>query len=498
LLDDPLGALGGPSAKAGSGNSAAAQPSASSTNDVQAVAPVASALSTQEHPLVQEEASADADVSNPLPEAEAGPASEGLLPGAAPSAASPVQKEEEGWPCGQHSAAAALPQVGPDVDDLVDALMATLVMQLLPVPGLWNAAFLLSQLCPHASTADQQQQQNQVAWVFKVSPEQCETLHSALAKAATDVLEELGSMWCEAVFPLICMEWQLATDGIARPLLRASADVLIAGPSLYPPRPPSASSVAVGQPQAVAAATAVAQMMGLSVSAASALHVHHSVQRLVAVLQLLQLLRNGKSSPEPPLPSVPEMDQRHLDINEGQQVDFQPSAAIPCVVSFAPGQERRVYFSVAGVALTKLHDYLMDANAIQSAAARASVLHSSPAVVLADPAPTRLNAGIVLSVSPMLGADPVVDKNVGKWLHVHVRPSVRGLLRVLRGAPGRKGGVLGAMRQLADGHWVLAFPDAERAASARNLVEQNAARLRSLYAEMLGPVISPVGAADYW
>lgn len=121
------------------------------------------------------------------------------------------------------------------------------------------------------------------------------------------------------------------------------------------------------------------------------------------------------------------------------------------------------------------------------------MLHSSPAVVLADPAPTRLNAGIVLSIAPLLGSEPTVDKNVAKWLHVQVRPSVRGLLRLLRSAAGgRKGGLLGAARNLVDGHWVLAFPDAERASNARQLVEQSTHRLRALYCELLSPVLSTV------
>lgn len=125
--------------------------------------------------------------------------------------------------------------------------------------------------------------------------------------------------------------------------------------------------------------------------------------------------------------------------------------------------------------------------------AQAVVLHSSPAVVLADPAPTRLNAGIALSVAPLLGCDPKVDGNVAKWLHVHVRPSVRGLLRLLRSAAGgRKGGLLGALRHLVDGHWVLAFPDVERASNARSMVEQAAHKLRALYCELLSPLLGAV------
>jgi hypothetical protein len=39
-------------------------------------------------------------------------------------------------------------------------------------------------------------------------------------------------------------------------------------------------------------------------------------------------------------------------------------------------------------------------------------------------------SGIVLSVAPLMGADPVIDPSHKRWLHVHVRPPVRGLLKV--------------------------------------------------------------------
>lgn len=63
---------------------------------------------------------------------------------------------------------------------------------------------------------------------------------------------------------------------------------------------------------------------------------------------------------------------------------------------------------------------------------QASLLRSLPVVVLADPSPNRPQAGVVLSVAPVLGARPFCDDNVQKWLHVHVRPSVRGLLRIIK------------------------------------------------------------------
>ena len=83
------------------------------------------------------------------------------------------------------------------------------------------------------------------------------------------------------------------------------------------------------------------------------------------------------------------------------------------------------------------------------------VLHSSAAIVLAEPAPTRLHAGVVISTAPLMGGEPFMDPNMGRWLHVHVRPSVRGLMRQLRQAATKKGGLLHALKDLSDGHWVL-------------------------------------------
>ncbi len=98
-------------------------------------------------------------------------------------------------------------------------------------------------------------------------------------------------------------------------------------------------------------------------------------------------------------------------------------------MSFTPGVERRVFFSIAGVALRRA-----DAGGGDAAASAQDyvLMRSLPVTVVADPSPNKPNTGVVLSVAPLLGANPSVDKSVPKWLHIHVRPSVRGLLRVLK------------------------------------------------------------------
>ncbi len=81
-------------------------------------------------------------------------------------------------------------------------------------------------------------------------------------------------------------------------------------------------------------------------------------------------------------------------------------------------------------------------------------------------------AGTVLSVAPLMGANPVIDPAHRRWLHIHVRPPVRGLLKVLRGSsvPSMHRNLAG---QLVDGHWVLSFPSADAAHYARDLVDQH-------------------------
>lgn len=48
---------------------------------------------------------------------------------------------------------------------------------------------------------------------------------------------------------------------------------------------------------------------------------------------------------------------------------------------------------------------------------------------------------------------------------------------------------------LCSGHWVLSFPDADRAASAQQHVEEWAHRMRAVYCQLLHPLLSGSGAA---
>lgn len=174
-----------------------------------------------------------------------------------------------------------------------------------------------------------------------------------------------------------------------------------------------------------------------------------------------------------------------------------PGNSVPCLVSFAPGREQRVLLAVVG---------------------GTAGAGSLPAAVLADPgkaagadnATTNAARATVLSVAPLVSTEASPDANVPRWLHVHVRPSLRGLMRVVRAGGGastggtgagggggggavgggnKRGGVVVAARALADGHWVLAFADAESAAAAAGLLRARAAQLRRDLSGALAPLI---------
>lgn len=310
-----------------------------------------------------------------------------------------------------------------------------------------------------------------------LTEDQLNILQAALETTQVALLEELNGMWCEAIFPLIAAEWTQAREGLLHPRLKASAEGLVAGVHTCP----------INQSFGTASMSSRRLEEGLSQSARSAVRQVHAVQRLVALAQLQELLTVGSITKACPVPSASDQELKEADIHEGMQVELVPGSAIGCVVSFAPGQERKVYFAVAGLSLQKLSSMEKDHSRLAN---QQALVRATPVAVLAEPARDKLNVGVVLSVAPLLGADPTPDKVVSKWLHVHVRPSVRGLLRLIKGAGSRKGGYMSSVRQLADGHWVLAFQSGDHANNAKNLVEQHIAKLRALYCELLAPLLT--------
>ncbi|GFH12996.1 FPL domain-containing protein [Haematococcus lacustris] len=174
--------------------------------------------------------------------------------------------------------------------------------------------------------------------------------------------------------------------------------------------------------------------------------VHH-MQRLVALMQVVHVVCNGQPQQTAPLPVCPPGEAWPLEVVEGQQVE-----------------------------VTQLTE----------------VLHSSPSIVLAEPSPARLNTGVVVALAPLLGGQMYPDPGNERWLHVWVRPSVRGLLKAWHQAASKRGGLLYSLRTLADGHWVLQFQDGDRLTYAVELAKVELARLLSVYKEQLGAAVNDV------
>ena len=61
---------------------------------------------------------------------------------------------------------------------------------------------------------------------------------------------------------------------------------------------------------------------------------------------------------------------------------------------------------------------------------------------------------------------------------------------MLQNSGGSGSALVNIGRQLIDGHWVLSFTNSQQAQNAQEMVQQHAARLRTLYGEALLPMLA--------
>ncbi|KAL0053901.1 hypothetical protein WJX82_000859 [Trebouxia sp. C0006] len=349
----------------------------------------------------------------------------------------------------------------------VDALFGSLLQPLLPSTCLWHIGWLLSHLLAHAQSASSQ-----------LSPHQQRVLDQAAEVGQAGLVENLQGMWCDAVAVLVGWEWPHARRAIWQAGTASTAAAVQAWLQAIQVQGLAQTSPGRdGSPQRGAlAANAV------SLSAEAAKHVLQSVHTFVALTQIQQVLHTGEISEQAPIPVVTESVLRSSELREGTTVSLDQQ--VTCSVAFAKGQERRVFFAVQGLPQAD--------RALQGAAAQAALATAAAttvaSVVLADPG-QQSNTGVVLSLAPLLGANPEVDRSHPRWLHVHVRPHVRGLLKLLKGSS--HGTVLMNIgRQLVDGHWVLSFATPQQAQYAQDMVVQHTARLRTLHGEAMLPMLT--------
>ncbi|CAD7699260.1 unnamed protein product, partial [Ostreobium quekettii] len=362
--------------------------------------------------------------------------------------------------------------------EMIGALCRLLLLPTLPATSICHAAWLLDQLLPTSSGSS--------GLAARMDAGQVESIQGALQSARLGLVDELRGMWCDALLPLVHLEWPKARQVVLQPALDSTGNAMLAW--LHAQQSYEAGKVLAARKGAVSH-----QLPGhrsLSLSAQAAVHVHHKVKRLVAMMQVHELLSKSDIPEACALPAIPNTDIATVEVKESSEVDLAKTTNIRCTVSFAKGQERSVYFTVYGCPTPSVGsgDKLSPQD-------MAGIAKSMPVVILAAPSETRLNAGTVLSVAPLLGTDPVVDGSHPRWLHLHVRPPVRRFLRAIKSSEQGNKPLTSSWQQLVDGHWVLSFPDEEAAVNAKALVQEHAAKITAMYCDVLSPLLSPAAGA---
>ena len=276
--------------------------------------------------------------------------------------------------------------------EIVEALLALLSVELLPPVSLGAVGWLLNQLLAVGATGAQ------------LHPAQYAALEAALQRRRSAVLAALQGPWCDALVPIASREWARQLQAITR----------TGAGSVHTAVHTWMQAVLVQElhwqlgtaPQAVADANAVAGAKLAYLSTAS----------LVGVTQIMQLLCRGEVAPSPPCPSVTEADVRASEIPARAQVSL--SQRLHCTVAFVRGEERAVVFGVEGVP-GHVKAESQDLSRLKPAALHA-VAACAPVAVVADPG-AQPTLGLVLSTAPLMGTCPFQDEAQPRWLHVEVR-----------------------------------------------------------------------------
>ena len=316
-----------------------------------------------------------------------------------------------------------------------------------------------------------------VAAVWKTSRE-------VILRVGAGSVHVAGNTWAQAVL-VHELHWQLGGGGGG---VGAEADV-------------SASNFSVaGKLITVAVATCVAVEQIYAVLNTGNIPIEPPCIGIVAAAAAAPTTTISISSYSPST-SSPSTAAAAGEIKEGAVIPLPDSANLmPCKVAFQQGVEVNVVACILGFTgenkEEKEHGTTTTTTPAQENE-KESLLHlkekmptcGSPVVALLDPGtgPT-LGYGTVLSVAPLVAANPKRDERHEMWLHVHVRSPSSLLLRLLSTGPA--GAELAAMdRQLPEGHWVLAFPDGAAAQQAERVMSDAADAVRRLIKTALQPFL---------
>lgn len=410
-------------------------------------------------------------------------------------------------------------------NEFITALLAALKLDLLPPLAMPAIGWALHRLLSSG------------AGPAELDPEWKKLLKEAMERRCSAIEALVPGPWADTLVPIAAISWNRARGSILR---SGAGPVHVAGHTWVQAVLLHELHWQLGGGGATAAVATSNFIVAAKLAAVS-------VAACVAVAQIRTVLTTGEVPQISPVGvSTPVDSIEAAEIREGSVVQLPKEGCMTCRVSFSRGMERSVLMHVLGwpppppppplpsqpvpqhegaagggdVNLPKGHlasprsgndkelppskpkakalleeassPGLKTSEETPSPAPAVSQSQSflppplaSPVVAIIDPGtgPT-LGYGTVLSVAPLLAAAPAVDSAHPQWLHVHVRPQGSVMLRTLNAGP--EGAELASMeRQLAEGHWVLAFENGATAQQAADAIVEAAKEFRGAHASAL-------------
>lgn len=378
-----------------------------------------------------------------------------------------------------YSIAASTRQGTAHFDEMIAALLHTLSIERFPAMGLhivgWTLFRLLSS-SPSPAADDLKSE-----WIRRL--DDAVMHHNTVVN---DIV--MKGPWADLVLPLVKHFWTLGRSVLLGPgpgTLHASTRMWIEGVLREELHWQLGGHVAGGNGDDITSAN-------LSIAAKVTVA---AVTAMTSVVQIQCLLMTGElpnvvgESLEGILSRMDIKDIAEREIREGAVLPVHTSihgeekegnvikGGIPCTVSFAKGIESKVMLALRGIS-AKSSDIDLDDDAIDRATA------GVVAAILDPGGGASTGYATVLSVAPLLGAAPSIDEEKPEWLHVRVRPHLSTLLKpVLTAPPGAA--LVAVDRHVAEGHWVLAFPDNSASNEAKNEMERLESKIRLTYMKLL-------------
>ncbi|XP_020974575.1 uncharacterized protein LOC107630514 isoform X3 [Arachis ipaensis] len=106
-------------------------------------------------------------------------------------------------------------------------------------------------------------------------------------------------------------------------------------------------------------------------------------------------------------------------------------------------------------------------------------------LLLTEKHPFRSRHGVVITIAPLAGLCPTIDKDHPSWLHLRVREFNPKLY-----ATKAKGNHLSMPDHFVDGRWILGFPDAKACKDAHLAILREITKQRSAVEAILAPLLN--------